>query len=287
MLQGSIMPMAMARKTWMKAPIVQELKDPRSRSTATISANVDWLCCSAQRARAALGNITSMKKSLIALATCLLIASAQLVDAQERMRYREFQLGSDVATIAKLIGTAPSDVKLVHQRPAVIQNLEWRPRYFSKGVSPQTDPVELIVFRFYDDQLSRIIVDYDRARTKGMTEADMIDALTVAYGPASKVLPTSNRIPTVYYGVADTPVAIWGDTESSVTLLRVAYPVSFRLIVAFTRLDDLSRTASAEAVRLDVKEAPQREIARQKKEADAALADLNKAKAENKAVFRP
>jgi hypothetical protein len=46
-------------------------------------------------------------------------------------------------------------------------------------------------------------------------------------------------------------------------------------------------SSSAEAVRLDVKEAPQGEIARQKKESDEALAALKKAKTENKAVFRP
>ena len=228
-----------------------------------------------------------MKNSLIALFTCIVILSAQLLHAQDRMRYREFQLGSDVASVAKLIGTAASDVKLIHQRPAVMQDLEWRPRYFSRGASPQTDPVDLIVFRFYDDQLFKVIVDYDRDRTEGMTEADMIDAIAATYGPASRVLPAANRVSTLDYGAADAPVAIWGDKESSVTLLRVAYPVSFRLVVAFTRLDNLARTASAEAVRLDAKEAPQREIARQKKEDDEALAALKKAKTENKAVFRP
>ncbi len=54
-----------------------------------------------------------------------------------------------------------------------------------------------------------------------------------------------------------------------------------------TRLDNLAQTASAEAVRLDVKEAPQREIARQKNESDEALGVLKKAKTENQAVFRP
>jgi hypothetical protein len=228
-----------------------------------------------------------MKNSLIALCTCIVILSAQLLHAQDRMRYREFQLGSDVASVGKLIGTAASDVKLIHQRPAVMQDLEWRPRYFSRGALSQTDPVELIVFRFYDDQLFRVVVDYDRDRTEGMTDADMIEAITTEYGPASRVLPTPNRVPTLDYGTADAPVAIWGDKESSVTLLRVAYPVSFRLVVSLTRLDNLARSASAEAVRLDVKEAPQREIARQKKESDEALAALKKAKTENKAVFRP
>jgi hypothetical protein len=228
-----------------------------------------------------------MKNFLTVFCTCSLILVAQLVAAQDRLRYREFQLGSDVASIVKLLESSPSDIKVIHQRPAVMQDLEWRPRYFSRGVSSQTDPVELIVFRFYDDQLFRVVVDYDRDRTEGMTEADMIEAITVEYGPASRVLRTANRVPTLDYGTADTPVAIWADKESSVTLLRVPYPAAFRLVVSLTRLDNLSRTASAEAVRLDAKEAPQREIARQKKESDEARAALEKAKTENKAVFRP
>ena len=228
-----------------------------------------------------------MKNSLIALFVSTLLLSVQQLKAQDQMRYREFQLGSDVASVVKLIGAPSTDIKLVHQRPAVIQDVEWRPRYSLRGTSLHTDPVELIVFRFYDGQLFRMVVDYDRGRTEGMTESDLIEAITAEYGPTTRVLPTLNRPPTLDYGTADAPVAIWGDKESSVTLLRVAYPVSFRLVVAFTRLDNLARTASAEAVRLDAKEAPQREIARQKKESDEALAALKKAKTENKAVFRP
>ncbi len=228
-----------------------------------------------------------MKNSLIALCACIIILSAQLLHAQDRMRYREFQLGSDVASIVKLIGTAPSDIKVIHQRPAVMHDLEWRPRYFSRSASAQTDPVDLILLRFIDDQLFRVVVDYARDRTEGMTEGDMIEAIAATYGPASKVLATSSRVPTLHYGGVDTPVAIWADNESSITLFRVAYPVSFRLVVALTRLDNLARTASAEAVRLDAREAPQREIARREKEDEEALLALRKAKMENKAVFRP
>ena len=227
-----------------------------------------------------------MKNFRIALCACLVILSAQLLDAQDRMRYREFQLGSDVATVTKLIGAASSDIKLVHQRPAVMQDLEWRPRY-SRSADAQTDPVDLILLRFIDDQLFRVVVDYGRARIAGMTEADMIEVIAETYGPASNVLATSRRVPTLEYGALDAPVAIWADDDSSITLFRVAYPASFRLVVSLTRLDALARTATDEAVRLDKSEAPQREIARRKKESDEALAALNKAKTENKAVFRP
>lgn len=228
-----------------------------------------------------------MTSRIFAIGVCILVLSAQLLDGEEPMRYRDFQLGSDLASVAKLTGLALTEAKIVHQRPAVMKDLEWRPRYFSGGVAPQTDPVDLMVFRFYDDQLFNVVVDYDRHRTEGMTEADMIEAITATYGPASKPLPRPGRAAMPQYGAPDTPLAIWGDTEYSVTLLRVAYPETFRLVVALTRLENLARTASIEAVRLDAKEAPQREIARQKKEAGEALAAQEKAKIENKAVFRP
>lgn len=227
-----------------------------------------------------------MKKSLTLLGVFL--ASIQPLSAQDRMHYREFHLGSDVATIVRLIDAAAADVKVVHQRPAVMQNLEWRPRYSARGASAQTDPVELVVFSFYDGQLFKVMVDYDRHRTEGMTDADMIDAIVAEYGPASRIAPAVKGARTQSYDAPDAPVAIWSDKESSVTLMRAAYPASsFRLIVAFTALDTLARTAGTEAVRLDAKEAPQREIARQKKESDEALAALRKAKDTNKAAFRP
>ncbi len=54
-----------------------------------------------------------------------------------------------------------------------------------------------------------------------------------------------------------------------------------------TRLENLARTASAAAVRLDKDEAPQREIDRQKNEASDLAAAQEKAKTENKAQFKP
>ena len=67
----------------------------------------------------------------------------------------------------------------------------------------------------------------------------------------------------------------------------MTYPESFRLVVALTRLENLARTATEAAVRLDTAEAPQREIARQKKLAADSAAAQEKAKTENKAQFKP
>ena len=66
-----------------------------------------------------------------------------------------------------------------------------------------------------------------------------------------------------------------------------SYREVFRLIVTDPALDDLARKATTQAVRLDEREAPNREIARQKKERDDGRAAAEKARVANKAVFRP
>jgi len=223
-----------------------------------------------------------------ALSICVTVLCAQAAAAQEPVRYRDFVMGSDLASVAKLAGAAPTGAKVIHTRPAVMQELEWRPRYYSGGVAPLTDPVDVMLFKFYDDQLFMVVADYDRRRTEGMSTEDMIAAISATYGAPISQLP-SRRLgtPTVQYGFPDTPLAVWGTTEYSVTLLRVAYPAAFRLVVAETRLENLAHTATAAAVKQDTAEAPQRELDRQKREAADAAAVQEKAKTENKAQFRP
>ena len=226
-----------------------------------------------------------IKSRVLTSCTCIVLLSASIA-AQQPFRYREFLLGSDRASVGKLTGTEATATKVIHSRPAVIEELEWRPRY-ARGESPLTDPVDLMVFRFYENQLCAIIVDYDRRRTQGMTAADMIAAITETFGPTSRLASRPIGPQTGEYGFPDTPLAIWGDAEYSITLLRVAHPEAYRLVVTSPRLDDLARRASATAVRQDAAEAPQREIARQKKEASDSLAVQEKAKTENKALFKP
>ena len=225
-----------------------------------------------------------------ALALCLATLYAQTAVAQEAVRYREFVMGSDIATVAKLAGAAPSSAKTVHSRPAMLQDLEWRPRYYSLGAAQLTDPVDVMVFKFFEGRLFTIVADYDRRRTEGMSTNDMIEGISATYGPVTQVPSRaigSQMMPTPPYGFPDTPLAVWGNAEFSVTLLRVTYPASYRLVVAHTALEALARAASAEAVRMDTSEAPDREIARQKKDAAAIAAAQDKVKTENKAQFKP
>jgi hypothetical protein len=82
-------------------------------------------------------------------------------------------------------------------------------------------------------------------------------------------------------------LARWGDVDYSVVLYRSSYAAGFRIIVASPRLEALARTANAQAIRLDEREAPQREIARQKKDVEDIRDSQEKARTANKAVFRP
>jgi hypothetical protein len=209
--------------------------------------------------------------------------------AQDRSRYRDFQLGGDLPSVSALTRVALSEARTIHQRPALIQEMQWRPSYFMTGsTAPQNDPVQQIVFSFYNDQLFRLVISYDRQRTDGMTEGDMIAGMSEAYGsPLTPTLKKSPAIATHIETESDAAVARWEDADFSIVLYRSSYASEFRAVVTSARLDALARTADAQAVRLDEHEAPQREIARQKKEMEDSRASQEKARVANKAVFRP
>jgi hypothetical protein len=217
-----------------------------------------------------------------------------VLQSQDRPRYREFQLGSDLASVAAQGKVDVSDAKTLHLRPAVLQELEWRPSYFTTGSTVQNDPVQRIVLSFYNDQLSRVAVDYHQDRTEGMTDADMIDGISVMYGlPLKPAAIKTRKAPSPSDEGTKTAIASWGDAEYSVVLYRTTdpyrstYASRFQMIVTSPQLDALARTAGAEAARLDAQDAPQREIARQKKDVVDARASAEKARLANKAAFRP
>ena len=217
-----------------------------------------------------------------------LVVSTHALESQDRARYRDFKLGADLASISALSGLAASEAKTIQQRPAMMQELLWRRPYAMSGATAQTDPVQEIAFSFYIDQLSKMVIDYDRDRTAGLTDADLIDAISTEFGPRLKpgVKAGQSAAPPID-AESGTRIARWGDADYAVVLYRSSYASGFRLIVTSPRLEALARTAVAQAARLDEREAPQREIARQKKEADERAESEAKARAANKAAFRP
>lgn len=213
--------------------------------------------------------------------------TAAATQGQSAAHYRDFQLGGSLASVSALSGVPASDVKTIHTRPASLQDLEWR-RPYTGGSETAVDPVQQIAFSFYNDQLFRLVIDYDRNRTEGMTDGDMIEAITRMYGATVKA-PLNGTHPTSA-GIDEqsgSRVAGWGNGEYTAVLYRSSYASDFRMIVTSVRLNALARTAAAQAVRLDERDAPQRERERQKKQADDDRAAREKARAVNKAGFTP
>jgi hypothetical protein len=225
------------------------------------------------------------------LATCAvgIVCATHALEGQGFSQYRDFVLGSDAASVSSLAGVTSSDVKTIHQRPALLQELAWRPSPWTRGsTEPSTDPVYQIRFSFYDDQLHRIVVDYGSDRTKGMTGPDLIEAITAVYGSPLPRTSRAGRVASPLETESGSMVARWGDSEYGVTLYQSSsYGAAYRLIVTDLRVDGLARQAEVQAVRLDDQEAPAREAAREQKERDDGRAAAAKARIANKGVFRP
>ena len=228
-------------------------------------------------------------RRLRTLGVCVLaLVSAQALSGQSGLQYRHFQLGGSLLSVATLSGAVASEAKTIHLRPALMQELQWQRPYSLDTTPALADPVKQIVFSFYDDQFSRMVVDYDHDRTAGLTAADLIDAISTEYGPQRKPgVRTSRGVPSQVEEESGTPVARWGGADYSLVLYQSSYTSAFRIIVTSPRLEALARTADAQATRLDEREAPLREIARQKKDAEDARVSQEKARVTNRAAFRP
>jgi hypothetical protein len=222
---------------------------------------------------------------LVALGLVLSIAPLR---GQGQPQYRDYPLGANLASVSGSAGVQPSEAKTIHVRPALMQELSWRrPYYLGGSMTRQTDPVEQIVFSFYNDQLFRLTIDYDRQRTQGMTASDLIEAISETYGsPVQPGLSKASAVAAQAEAGFGAPIARWGGADYSVGLYR-SPSSGFRLIVTSLRLGTLARNADAQAVRLDDREAPQREVARQKKEAEDLRLAQEEARPANKAAFRP
>jgi len=213
--------------------------------------------------------------------------SAPAMGAPDLSRYRDFQFGEKLPSLAKQAGLELSNAKLIHESPAVLQELEWQP-WLSSGSSLQTDPVKTILFSFYNGELFRIVVDYDRDETEGMSTEDMIEAISAQYGTGTKPATTAIVFSsTQVYNDSERIIARWEDSQYSLNLYRSSYQPTFGMIAFSKRVDALARAATAEAIRLDAQEAPQREIERQKKQDEANWAEQEKAKLANKLNLRP
>jgi len=223
-----------------------------------------------------------MQFRLFAVAV-VLVLSSQLVSAQDTLRYRDYALDSSVDAVVAASASRATDVRVLHERPALIQELEWRAPY-AHSETALADPVQMIVFSFCDNALYQVLVNYDSSRTDGLSNGDIIESLTATYGAP---VPAAARNRPLEAATDTVVLAQWDRAGASLTLLRRVYSAEFQLLVASKASSTRARAAMREATRLDLVDAPRREREQRKKDAADATAKLEKLRASNKAAFRP
>jgi hypothetical protein len=197
--------------------------------------------------------------------------------------YRDFRLGTSTAEVIARAGAAARDVKKLHERPALLEELSWRPPYTSGRDANDRDSVAGIAFSFVDNQLVRMVIDYDRSRTEGLTKEVMIGSLTELYGPrstATAAAPARSASDSLDTAMV---LARWHQADTSIALRQSPYGGGFSLVILSVPLEALARKAQATAVTMDAREAP----ARAQAQADADKAAAEKTRTTNKAAFKP
>jgi hypothetical protein len=218
----------------------------------------------------------------LAISLLMILLSAPLVHGQDLSKYRNFSFGMSLVEISNQVDLKPLQTKLIHKRPAVIQEVTWWPRKSSDS-SLQADSVWQLFFSFYNGELYRILVTYDRHATQGLTAEDMVQAMSAKYGTATRPDVEISFPTNELYRSTEKVIARWEDSQYSINLFRSSFLNSFGLVMFSKGLDARVRAALAESTKLEGQEDAQREVERQKKEAD----NLEVARQKNRKTFRP
>jgi hypothetical protein len=222
----------------------------------------------------------TIRSSILCLSALLLTAS--LLQGQELSKYRSFSLGTSLASALKLSDQKLADVKTIHARPMLIQELTWWPSN-SSGTYSRPDSVEQILFSFSNGELYKISVTYNRSATEGLTATDMVKSISAKYGPATGVESEIDPIMNGRYNVKQRCFASWQDSQFSVDLVLSSFTEDFGLVIYSKGINAKADLSNAQAVKLEEQERPQKEANQRKKEAD----DVEETREKNQKSFRP
>ena len=196
------------------------------------------------------------------VAAIVFAASATPVAAQGRPHYRAYAMGDSLLAISRQVGLPVIDATTTPAVSGAVQELRWHARYVRRGTAPSGDPVDRLVFSFYEHRLFRIVIDYAPDRTDGMTESDMVGAVSVLYGSPIRRTLAANADVTAPVRPAETLIAEWTSGDQSVALLALQGQTAFRLIVVSSALQRLAREAGAREAPADRPDWPSIEAAR-------------------------
>jgi hypothetical protein len=205
-----------------------------------------------------------------------------LIHAQDLSKYRNFSFGMNTESVLKLAEEKPAEVITIHQQPALIQELSWYPPLPFASPRP-AEPVQKVLFSFYNGELYKMVVTYDGDAIKGLTNEDMIRILAAKYGTATRSAAEVSATSDDSYGAKEKVIARWENPQYSLNLFRSSMLDTFEIVLSAKALDSKAAAAIAESVKLELQEAPQKEAERVKKVAD----DLEGERQKNIEVFRP
>jgi hypothetical protein len=214
-----------------------------------------------------------MRGAVVSLAMILL--SAPVIHGQDLSKYRNFPFGTSLASVSKQVDRQPIEAEVIHQQPALIQELTWYPPQ-PYGSSRPAEPVEKILFSFYNGDLYRVLVTYDSSAIKGLTDEDMIRVVSAKYGTATRPVADVNFPTNPSYRATEKVIARWEDSQYSFNLFRSSASNTFAIVMFDKRLDAQAGVSIAESVQLEQEGAPQREAARVKKENDVLEGERQK-----------
>jgi hypothetical protein len=221
-------------------------------------------------------------KHRVVITLLVILLFAPLLYGQDLSKYRKFSLGMSLVELSKQIDSQPLHTKLIHKRPAVIQELTWWPGDSSDSSLP-ADSVRQIFFSFHNGELYKILVTYDRHATQGLTAEDMVHAISAQYGIATRPDAQISFPTNELYRSTEKVIARWEDPQYSINLFRSSLLNTFGLVMFSKRLDGQAEAAIAESVKLEGREDLQKETDHQKKEAS----NLEAARQKNRNTFRP
>jgi hypothetical protein len=206
--------------------------------------------------------------------------------AQDLSKYRDFQFGTRLESVTKQTHMDASAAKTIHERPALIQTLQWDQLSYSDPAAKDRS-LRSIRFDFYNGELFKMVVTYDPVRTEGLTTEDMVEAISAIYGPAANPERTIAVSTSSAYDDNQKVLACWEDAQYSYNLFRSPYGNAFGLIAISKQVDLAAADASREAERMEKQEAPAKERARQLKQEEDKRAAQEKARLVSKPSFRP
>src|SRR5260370_32407421 len=198
----------------------------------------------------------TIRSSILCLVVLLL--STPLLCAQDRSKYRPFATGMSSTRVLERTDQKMAEVKMTHQHPALMQALTWWPPN-RPGTPFQSDTVQQILLSFYNGELYRISVTYDQGAIGGLTAEDMVQSISAKYGPPAISTAGINVSTNERQDSEERVIALWEDSQYSLSLHRSSFSSDFELVICSMRLNAEADEAIAKAVKLEEQADPARD----------------------------